>query len=414
MMGLKNQSTLEDPDDDLMHLLTGGSMSSTGVNVTEEKALRVAAVFACVRVLSSTFAALPLHLNKTEGRDTIKAKDHPLYNLLHWSPNDEMVSYNHRQMIMSSLLLRGTSYNEFAVDGRGRVREIFPLVGEMNVDRDQSKKLVYDFYDGCSNRVIRNDRMWRITGYTNNGIVGKTPLSIARETIGQAIAASEFGGNVFKNGAKLSGILKSVKKLDPDQRKDLLKAWNESFSGINNAGQTGLVHNGADFVPISMTSQDAQFLETLKFQRSEIAGLYGVPPHMIGDLERATFSNIEHQSISFVIYSLLPHLINFEQTVFRDLLTPEERKIYQVKFSVDGLLRGDTKARSQFYKTLFNMGAIEVDEIRDFENMNPVDGGDNRYMQSNMGKIDKDGNIIGAKNETSQSTVTTDQDEPES
>jgi len=409
----KNESTLENPDNDLIESLTFGNRSYTGVSVTEEKALQVAACYACVRILSTTFAALPLHLVRKQGDKTLKAKDHPLYEILHIMPNDEMVSYNHRQMIMSQILLKGTSYNEVARDGRGRVAEVSPLIGQMNVDRNKSGKLVYEFYDGKRTSIIPNSRMWRITGYSDNGIIGKTPLTIARETIGQAIAANQFGGKVFKNGARLSGVLKVVQKLNKEQRKDILKAWNDSYAGLDNAGKTGLVHNGADFKPVSMTSQDAQFLETLKFQRSEIAGFYGVPPHMIGDLERATFSNIEHQSIEFVIYSLLPYITNFEQTVYRDLLTPEERKEYSAKFSVEGLLRGDTKARGEFYRTLFNLGSLEIDEIRELENMNPVPGGKSRYMQTSMGKLDDNGNITGTKNENSQQTASTDSDESE-
>lgn len=407
-----DNSTLKSPDDLLLDALTGGNTSSAGVNVTDTKAMQVAAVNSCVRVLSTAFAALPLHLKRTDGQVTENAKDHPLYYLLHSSPNDEMIAYNHRQVIMDQLLYCGTSFNELARDGRGRVREITPLCGTVKVDRDSNGRLIYDFYDGKTNRLIQDRNIWRITGYTKNGIIGLSPLAVARETIGQAIAANDFGGSVFKNGGKLSGLLKVQQKLDPEQQKDILRAWNKSFSGSSNAGKTGLLHNGADFVQASMSLVDAQFLETMKFNRSQIAGIYGVPPHMIGDLERATFSNIEHQSIDFVIYSLLPYIVNFEQTVMRDLLAPSERLQYQAKFSVDGLLRGDSKARAEFYKAMHNMGALERNEIRAFENLNPIEGGDNTYMQINMGKIDDDGNI-GQQNETTQQTSESDQDEPE-
>jgi len=396
-------STLKNPDDALIEAIT--NKSSTGVNVTEQKAMQVAAVTSCVRVLSTAFAALPLHLLKEDGDTNTKAKSHPLYSLLSASPNDEMIAYNHRQLIMDNLLYKGTAYNEVSKDGRGRTREIVPLCGEMDVSRDKSGKLVYDFYDGKTNRIIPNYKMWRITGYTKNGITGLSKIAESRETIGQAIAGTDFAGNIYKNGGKLSGVLKVAQMLNPEQRKEVLKAWNDSYSGSGNAGKTGLLHNGAEFQTVSMNLVDAQFLETMKFNRSQIAGIFGVPPHMIGDLERATFSNIEHQSINFVIYSLLPYLVNFEQTITRDLLTPQERTEYRAKFSVDGLLRGDSKARAEFYKALFNMGAIEIDEIRKLENMNPVAGGNSRYMQINMGKIDENGNIIGANNEDTQQTA---------
>ena len=395
-------STLKNPDDALLDALTLNS--SSGVTVTEDKALRVAAVYSCVRVLSTTFAALPLHLKRDDGDSTVTAKDHPLNELLHILPNNEMTAYNHRQLIMSALLLKGTSFNEIARDGRGRVREITPLCGDMNVTRSKSGALVYEYEDG---RTFDSSRIWRISGYSDNGIIGRTPIELARETIGQAIAASEYGGNNFKNGGRPSGVLEIAQRLDPEQRKEVLDAWNRSHMGSGNSGKTALVHNGAKFTPISMSAQDAQFIETLKLQRTEIAGFYGVPPHMIGDLDRATFSNIEHQSLNFVIYSLLPHLVNFEQTVYRDLLTKEERKSYKAKFNVEGLLRGDSKSRAEFYKALHNMGAIQTNEIRAHENMNPVDGGDARYMQINMGKIDENGNI-GQENEATQQVTESD------
>lgn len=402
-------STLKSPDETLIDALTAGNTSATGVNVTESKAMQVAAVNSCVRVLSTAFAALPLHLKRVDGDRTENALDHPLYHLLHSSPNDEMIAYNHRQVIMDNLLYKGTAYNEIARDGRGRVREITPLCGQVQVDRDSRNKLIYDHWDGSKNTPIPSSRMWRITGYTKNGITGLSPLSVARETIGQAISANDFGGSVFKNGGKLSGILSVKQQLTPDQQKDVLAAWNSSFMGANNAGKTALVHNGAEFKQASMTLVDAQFLETMKFNRSQIAGIYGVPPHMIGDLERATFSNIEHQSLDFVIYSLLPHIVNFEQTVVRDLLTPAERMRYRAKFSVDGLLRGDSKARAEFYKALHNMGVLQRNEIRAFENLNPIQGGDNTYMQISMGKLDDDGNI-GQQNEKSEDIPATEQE----
>lgn len=390
-------ASLSEPDDELIEALTGGNRSASGVHVTESKAMQVAAVNSCVRVLSTAFAALPLHLKVQDGDNLINAKDHPLYSLLHSMPNDEMVAYNHRQVVMDNLLYKGTSYNELAHDGIGRVREITPLTGEVQSNRTKSGKLVHEHFDGHTNRTIVDRKIWRITGYTKNGITGLSPLAQARETIGQAIAANDFGGSVFKNGGKLSGILKVTQKLNAEQRRDILKAWNDSFAGSSNAGKTGLLHNGAEFQQASMSLVDAQFLETMKFNRSQIAGIYGVPPHMIGDLEKATFSNIEHQSLNFVIYSLLPYIVNFEQTVVRDLLTPDERKNYQAKFSVDGLLRGDSKSRAEFYKAMHNMGAVQTNELRSLEDWNPINGGDNRYMQINMGKIDENGNITGVK-----------------
>lgn len=396
-------STLSRPSSELIEGLTGGVTGSSGVPVTEASALRVATVYACVRVLSTIFGALPTHLYRVDGDRREKATDHPLYALLHDMPNNEMTAYTVKQMMMSFIGLRGTGFSEFARDGRGVIREIYPLTGEVKVDRDKSQRLIYDHYDGHQNRVIRDDRIWRITGYTHNGITGLTPLSLARETFGNAIANMEYAGSMFKNGAKFSGLLKVVEKVnDKETRKSIREAFMEGFKGPSNAGGIGLLHNGADFVQTSMTPVDAQFIESAKFNRTDICGFFGVPPHMVGDLEKATYSNIEQQSLDFVIYSLMPYMVNFEQSIYRDLLTPEERKTYKAKSSAQALLRGDSKARSEFYRSMINNGLMTHNEARKLEEMNPVEGGDNRYMQTAMGRIDENGDVTpgDSKDET--------------
>ena len=258
----KQESTLSDPSSELYEALTGGVVGSSGVAVTEATAMRVSTVYACVRVLSTTFASLPVHLYRVDGDKREKATDHPLYSLLHSMPNDEMTAYTVKQMMMSFINLRGTSYNEFTRDGAGRVREIFPLTGQVRADRDKSNKLIYEYYDGHKNRTIPDRKIWRVTGYTHNGVTGVTPLSMARETFGNAIANDQFAGGMFKNGARFSGMLQVPQKVnDKEVRKSIVEAFMEGYRGSQNAGKVGLLHNGAEFKQISMTAQDAQFIE---------------------------------------------------------------------------------------------------------------------------------------------------------
>jgi HK97 family phage portal protein len=400
MLGRSPQnSTLQNPSSELIEALTGGSTGASGIPVTESSALRVATVYACVRVLSTIFAALPVHLYRVDGDKREKAKDHPLYALLHDMPNEEMSAYTVKQMMMSFINLRGTSFCEFARDGRGVIREIYPLTGQVIVDRDKAGRLVYEHHDGTGPRPVRRDRMWRVPGYSHNGITGITPLSLARETFGNAISNGQYAGSMFKNGAHFNGLLRVEQNVpDKEKRKSIRESFLEGFRGPRNAGKIPLLHNGAEFIKTSMTPVDAQFIESAKFNRTDICGFFGVPPHMVGDLERATFSNIEQQSLDFVIYSLMPYMVNYEQSIFRDLLTPEERQRYRAKTSAQALLRGDSKARAEFYRSMINNGVMTHNEARSLEDMNPAEGGDERYMQTAMGRIDENGDVTpGAK-----------------
>jgi len=401
LFAAKNQtSTLADPSDELREALTGGMATHSGVSVNPDNALKLATVYSCVRVLSFCASALPLNLYRRDGNNSHVATDHPLNELLHTLPNDEMTSVDHRTMMMASLLLEGTSFNEYARDGRGDVREIVPLQpSKMLVDRvKRTGKLIFEYHDGDV-RKIRHDRMWRVCGFTTNGILGVTPIALAREAIGLGMSAEQYGASLFANGGAPSGFIGFDADIKPDTRKDAQKAWNDEHRNRESWHKVPFLQGGAKWQSITMNAEDAQFLETRKFQRSELCGFFGVPPHMVGDLGDATFSNIENQSLQFVIYSLLPYLVRIEQSIYRDLLSPSERKEYYAKNKVDGLLRGDSKSRAEFYRSLFNMGAISPNRIRELEEMNSVDGGDHRYIQSSMGKVDEQGNIIGGTNE---------------
>ncbi|WP_299582068.1 phage portal protein [uncultured Microbulbifer sp.] len=381
-------STLQDPSDELWDALCG-PQSAAGKVVTADTAMRVAAVYACVRILSETVAALPFNLyQKTAKNNREVASKHPLQMLLHDLPNEEMTSMDFRTQLMAALQLRGNAFSEVERDRAGRVHGVWPI----NPDKvwvgrsEKTKRLSFEIHDGDM-RTLTPQRMWRVAGLSTNGIIGLSPISQAREGIGLSLALEEHGARLFSNGAKPGGVLQVEGKLSDPAYARLRKSWSDRHQGGANAHRVAILEEGTKWNQIGMSSEDAQFLESRKYQRSEIASMFGVPPHMIADLEKATFSNIEHQSIQFVVYSLLPWLKRIEQSIFRDLLSPVERREYYAKHSVEGLLRGDSKSRSEFYKNLFNSGAISINDMRRLENMNSIDGGDQHWLQLAMAPI---------------------------
>jgi len=360
--------------------LFGGQLRS-GKTVTSDSALRVAAVYSCVRVLSETMGALPLSLYKKDGVNRHEATDHSLNNILKMLPNDEMTSLDQRSQNMTSLLLQGKSFNQILRDRAGRVAEIWPLQpDDCELDRTKSGKLVL-VVAGETNAWAMN-KVWRINGLSTNGIEGLSPIGLMRETIGSAMAMDHYSAALYGNGAKPGGVLQMDGKLSKPGQDRLLESWNSTHGGVDNANKVALLQEGMKWQQISMSAEDAQFIESRKYNRSEVAGIYGVPAHMIGDLEKATFSNIEHQSLQFVIHSLLPWITRFEQSIQRDLILPSERSIYYPKFNVNGLLRGDSAARGEFYTKMFNTGAYSPNKILSLEDENPITDGENHFINS--------------------------------
>lgn len=360
--------------------LFGGTLRS-GKEITSDSALRVAAVYSCVRVLSETMGALPLSLYRKDGANRHEASEHSLNNILSILPNNEITSFDLRGQCLTSLLLQGNSYNQVLRDAAGRVAEIWPLLPEnCQLDRSSSGKLVL-VVEG-ENNAWTMDKVWRINGLSTNGIEGLSPIGLMRETIGSAMAMDHYSASIYGNGAKPGGVLEMPGKLSKEGQQRLLESWNSTHGGVDNANKVALLQEGMKWQQISMSAEDAQFIESRKYNRSEIAGIYGVPAHMIGDLEKATFSNIEHQSLQYVIHSLLPWITRFEQSIVRDLLLPSERGIYYPKFNVKGLLRGDSTARGNFYQQMFNVGAYSPNQILALEDENPVADGENHFVNS--------------------------------
>ena len=371
----------------------GGSTS--GKTVTERSAMQITAVYSCVRILAEAIAGLPLHLyTYKEDGGKEKAIGHPLYLLLHDEPNPEMSSFVFRETLMTHLLLWGNAYAQIIRNGKGEVVALYPLMpNRMTVDRDSSGQLFYSYQMNNSDAptmktgsvILKSSDVLHIPGLGFDGLVGYSPIAMAKNAIGLAIATEEYGAKFFANGATPGGLLEypgTVK--DPDRVRE---SWNKGFSGSQNAGKVAILEEGMKYTPISIAPEQAQFLETRKFQINEIARIFRVPPHMVGDLEKSSFSNIEQQSLEFVKYTLDPWVVRWEQSLSRALFTPEEKKKYFFKFNVEGLLRGDYQSRMNGYATARQNGWMSANDIRELENLDRIpaeEGGDLYLINGNM------------------------------
>lgn len=365
----------------------------SGVSVTEETALNCIAVYACIHLLAETLASLPLHLYRRLPRGKERATDMALYNILHNNPNPEMTSFTFRETLMAHLVGWGNAYAYIDWEDYTTVKQLIPLRPDrMQVKRDtETKKIVYQ-YSPINESIptaggFLNFPSWRIfhiPGLGFSGTQGYSPLSMVRQAIGLSLATEEFGARFFSGGAHPGGALEHPGKMSTEAKKRLKEDWEGAHSGLTNQHKTAILEEGLKFNKYSISPEDAQFLETRAFQVSEIARFFHIPPHMIGDLTKATFSNIEQQSLEFVIYTMRPWLVRWEQTINWKLLTPQESLKLFAEFLIEGLMRGDSVARSAYYKELFYIGAFSPNDVREKENMNPVPGGDEYYIPVNM------------------------------
>ena len=388
--------------------------TSSGKYVTERSAMQMTAVYCCVRILSEAVASLPLQFYRyTDDGGKEKAVDHPLYFLLHDEPNPEMTSFIFRETLMTHLLLWGNAYSQIIRNGKGEVVALYPLMPDrMKVDRDEHGRLYYEYtvYDSDdvdgrkgTNKVGRTVRLQphdvlHIPGLGFDGLVGYSPIAMAKNAIGLAIATEEYGSKFFANGAAPSGVLEHPGTIkDPSKVRE---SWQATFGGSGNANKIAVLEEGMKYTPISISPEQAQFLETRKFQIDEIARIFRVPPHMIGDSEKSSFNNIEQQSLEFVKYTLDPWVSRWEQAMVRALLTPDEKKKYFFKFNVDGLLRGDYQSRMNGYATARQNGWMSANDIRELENLDRIpaeQGGDLYLINGNMTKLE-DAGIFAAGN----------------
>ena len=372
--------------------------TAAGKSVNERSAMQLTAVYACVRILAEGVAGLPLHLYKCgKNGSREKAVEHPLYFLLHDEPNPEMTSFVFRETLMTHLLLYGNCYCQLIRDGRGQVAALYPLMpNQMSVDRDEKGQLYYTYLrSGEEADTMKKGTVYllpedvlHIPALGFDGLVGYSPIAMAKNSIGMGLACEEYGAKFFANGAAPSGVLEHPGTIKDITR--LRESWNAIYGGSKNAGKVAILEEGMHYSPISISPNEAQFLETRKFQVDEIARIFHVPPHMIGDLERSTFSNIEQQSLEFVKYTLNPWVCRWEQALTRSLLSPKEKREYCIKFNVDGLLRGDYQSRMNGYAVGRQNGWMSANDIRKLENMDKISeeqGGDLYLVNGNMIKM---------------------------
>ena len=379
--------------------------TTSGKTVNERTALQTTAVYACVRILSETIASLPLHVYQyTEGG---KAKDteHVLYTLLHDEPNPDMTSFVFRETLMSHLLIWGNAYAQILRDRSGQVIGLYPLLpDQMSVHRSEKGKLYYVYnryeednpnFQEKGSIVLSQEEVLHIPGLGFDGLIGYSPIALAKNAVGMTLACEEYGASFFGNGANPGGVLEHPGILkDPAKVRD---SWNAVYQGTRNAHKVAVLEEGMSYKQIGIPPEEAQFLETRKFQINEIARLFRIPPHMVGDLEKSSFSNIEQQSLEFVKYTLDPWVVRFEQALKKSLLLPEEKKTHFIKFNVDGLLRGDYQSRMNGYAIGRQNGWLSTNDIRELEELNPIppeEGGDLYLINGNMTKLKDAGGFM--------------------
>lgn len=368
-----------------------GANTATGKPVTALSSLRNTAVFACVRVLAESVASLPLILYQRQERGKRRAIEQRLYGLLHDLPNSEMTSIELRETLMGHLALWGNAYSEIQRDGTGRVIGLWPLRPDrVDVRRGSDKRLYYQVFFGdeldpkAEHATLMDYQVMHIRGIGYDGVKGLSPIGLAREAVGLALATEEYGARFFGNGARPGGVLQHPGALSDRATEKLRASWAAMHQGLTQSHRIAILEEGMQYKQIGIPPEDSQFLETRQFQVNEIARLFRVPPHMIGDLTKSSFSNIEHQGLEFVIHTLRPWLVRWEQAVYRDLLTPTERKSFFAEHLVNALLRGDIETRFNAYAQGRQNGWLSANDIRELENLNPVDGGDIYLQPLNM------------------------------
>ena len=352
----------------------------TGKEVNAFTAMQTTAVYACIKVISETVASLPLHVYERDGDNSTRATKHPLYRILHLAPNECMTAYTFIEVMLTHLLLWGNSYSQIIRNGRGEVTGLYPLYPwKMKVEKDDSGELTYRYNSDKGEITIPSLHVMHIPGLGFDGHIGYSPIALARQAIGLAIAAEEFGATFYSNNASPGGLLEHPGQVkNPDA---LRESWHNMFSG-GNAHRIAVLEEGLTFKPISIPPNDAQFLETRHFQLEEIARIYRVPLHLVGDLDHATFSNVEHLSLDFVKFTLAPWLRRIEQEIQRTLIPIAEQSTYYVRFLVEGLLRGDYKSRMEGYAIARQNGWLSANDIRRLEELNaiPEDAGGDLYL----------------------------------
>ena len=377
----------------------GGRASVTGVQVNQESALGIAACYACVRVLTDNVATLPCLLyRRTEGNSRERAAEHPLYRLLHDEPNPWMTPFTFKETLMGHVLLWGNAYAEIVRDkNTGQPVALWPLrpPDVQKIQRSQAGELIYTYRVPSTSATgtgpkagelveIPQRNMFHLRGLSSDGVIGYSPITLHREALGLALAAEEYGARFFGNNASPGGVLQTKARLSDVAATRLKESWEGAHRGLTEAHRVAILEEGVEWKQVGLPPEDAQFIETRKFQLTEISRLFRVPPHKINDLDRATYSNIDKLEQAFALDGVLPWLVRWEEQITKDLLLPRDRATYFAEFKMDAQWRADIKTRYDAYGIGRQWGWLSPNDIREFENMNPIPGGDEYLSPVNM------------------------------
>ena len=368
---------LKDPR---LNELFGGASTDSGVSVTPDTALTYSAVYAAVRCIAESVSSLPLnYYERLPAGGKMHAKANPLHHLLHDEPNPEMTSLQWREASMAHLLLHGNSYTEIVRDLEGNAVELWPIDPTMVAPkRTDSGELYYELNRGKN--FITANNMLHIPGLSFDGISGVSPITLARQSLGLSMAIEQFGAGYFGRGARPGGVLTFPGQLSPEARQNLRRSFEELHAGGANSHRVALLEAGLKWEAIGVPPDDSQFLQSREFQIIEVARWFNLPPNKLKDLSKTSYNSLEQMEISFVVDTLRPWLVRWEQQLNRKIIRPKDKGSFFFEFNVDGKLRGEIAARYQSYSVARNWGWLSVNEIREKENMNPIEGGD-VYMQ---------------------------------
>jgi len=367
--------------------------SKTGVQVSEDNALTFSAVYAAVRIISETIASIPLNVYQADGETRVKAVGHPVQDLLAKAPNSVSSTFTFREAMASNLVLHGNAYAKIEMNAAGRPTALIPL-NPMKVEVkvvDGEKVYVFD-----KKHTYLDYEMLHFVGLSFNGLTGKSPLSMAREAVAIGLAAQEYGARFYSNGANAGGVITAPGRLNTEVVKRLRESWNRAQSGLGSSHSTAILEEGMKYEKIGLDPEAAQFLQSRKFQVNEIARIFRIPPSYLADLENSsTRANTEQQAIQFVRDCITPYVRRMEVELNRKLFREDEPNLYAY-FTMEGLMRGDQKARYEAYATARQWGWLSVNDIRDLENLNPVEGGDIYLQPLNMVQSGQDDTNVDA------------------
>jgi HK97 family phage portal protein len=379
------RSSPENPSTSLANpaaFLTGlFNTSKTGVQVSEDNALTFSAVYAAVRIISETIASIPLNVYNYDGESRTIAREHPVQKLLAKSPNPLASTFTFRECMAANLVLHGNAYAKIELNAAGRPVALIPL-NPLKVEVkivDGQKVYVFD-----KKHTYLDYEVLHVVGLSFNGLTGKSPIEVSREAVAIGLAAQEYGARFYSNGANTGGVITAPGRLSIEAIKRLKESWNRANQGLANTHGTAILEEGMKYDKVGLDPEQAQFLQSRKFQVNEIARIFRIPPSYLADLENSsTRANTEQQAIQFVRDCITPYVRRFEVELNRKLFREDESNYYAY-FTMEGLMRGDQKARYEAYAVARNWGWLSVNDIRDLENLNPIEGGDVYLTPLNM------------------------------